>query len=188
MSERAERRMTVAEFLRWDDGTDIRYELVGGLPVAMAPPLRAHRMLSVRLAARLEPSLPPQCSAEHEAGIARPEVDDACYIADLVVSCTPTPDTEQLVRNPLLIIEILSPSTANFDRQVKVPEYRRIASVAEILLIDSRSIFAEVQRRADEHWLHELVQGPEAILTLVSVGLTVQLGELYRGLDLAAAG
>ena len=50
------------------------------------------------------------------------------------------------------------------------------------------SIFAEGQRRADAHWLQELVQGPEAIVNLVSVGLTARLGEFYRGPDLAAVG
>jgi Uma2 family endonuclease len=183
--------MSVAEFLRWEDGTDTRYELIDGVPVAMAPPARAHRRLSVRLGARIEAALAAGrtgCSVENEAGIARAERDDACYIADLVVSCTPTPDSEQLVRDPVLIVEILSPSTASFDRQVKVPEYRRIASVEEILLIDSRSIFTEVQRRAGEHWLHEIVQGPEAMLVLASIGLSVRLGELHEGLDLAAAG
>ena len=42
MSEAAVKRMTVAEFLRWEDGTDTRYELLGGSPVAMAPPAAAH--------------------------------------------------------------------------------------------------------------------------------------------------
>ena len=41
--------MTLEEFLRWDDGTDTHYELIGGFPVAMAPPAEVHRALAVRL-------------------------------------------------------------------------------------------------------------------------------------------
>jgi Uma2 family endonuclease len=41
----AKRRMSLQEFLRWDDGTDRRYELIDGMPVAMAPPAEAHRFL-----------------------------------------------------------------------------------------------------------------------------------------------
>ena len=47
MAEPATRRMTLEEFLRWDDGTDTRYELIDGVPVAMAPPAVAHRILAV---------------------------------------------------------------------------------------------------------------------------------------------
>ncbi len=49
MSDLAYRAMTLDEFLRWDDGTDTHYELIGGFPVAMAPPAAAHRILAMRL-------------------------------------------------------------------------------------------------------------------------------------------
>ena len=49
MAEPAIKRMTLDEFLCWEDGTDTRYELVGGFPAAMAPPARAHGMLCARL-------------------------------------------------------------------------------------------------------------------------------------------
>jgi Uma2 family endonuclease len=48
MSELAIRRMTLDEFLRWEDGTDTRYELLDGFPIAMAPPARAHGVLYVK--------------------------------------------------------------------------------------------------------------------------------------------
>jgi Uma2 family endonuclease len=127
------------------------------------------------------------CIAESEAGIALPDRDDSCCIADLVVTCSPPSGHEQLVSDPVLIVEILSPSTASFDRQTKVPDYRRIASVQEILLIDSRSVFAEVLRRDGERWLTEIVCGPDARLTLASVGLAVRMADLYEGLDFAAS-
>ena len=47
MAEPAIRHMTLKEFLRWDDGTDTRYELIDGFPVAMGPPAEAHRILAV---------------------------------------------------------------------------------------------------------------------------------------------
>ena len=54
MSELAIRPMSVAEFLRWEDGTDTRYELVSGFPVAMTPRAEAHRLLATRLVARID--------------------------------------------------------------------------------------------------------------------------------------
>jgi Uma2 family endonuclease len=104
-----------------------------------------------------------------------------------VVTCSPASDEEQLVRDPVLIVGILSSGTASFDRQAKVPDYRRIASVREILLIDSRSIFAEVLRRDGERRLTEIVRGPDATLTLASIGLAVRMADLYERLDFAAS-
>jgi Uma2 family endonuclease len=119
-----------------------------------------------------------------EAGIARPDRDDTCYVADLAVTCHPPPRGDQLISDPLLIVEIPSPGTALYDRQTKVSDYCRIASVEEILLIDSASIFAEALRREGDRWLTEIVRGPQATLSLTSIGLTAAMSELYEGIDL----
>jgi len=186
MSEIAVERMTVAEFLRWEDGTDIRYELLGGSPVAMTPPAIAHGILALRLGARIDSALRsrPPCFGQSEAGIVRPDRNDTCYIADLAVSCTPPEPSQQLLQDPVLIVEILSPGTALYDRQTKVADYRRIASLEEILLIDSASVFAEVLRREGDRWLTEIIRGLQATLSLASIGLTAAMSDLYEGIDL----
>jgi Uma2 family endonuclease len=186
MSELAIKRMTVAEFLRWEDGTDTRYELLGGSPVAMTPPAIAHGILALRLGARIDAALRsrPPCFGQSEAGIVRPDRDDTCYVADLAVSCSPPERGQQLLQDPLLIVEILSQGTAMYDRQTKVADYRRIPSVEEILLIDSASIFAEVLRREGDRWITEIVRGPQATLSLTSIGLAATMADLYEGIDL----
>ena len=186
MSEAAVKRMTLAEFLRWEDGTDTRYELLGGCPVAMAPPAIAHGILALRLGARIDAALRSRspCFGQSEAGIARPDRNDTCYIADLAVTCTPPERGQQLLQDPLLIVEVLSPGTALYDRQTKVSDYRRIPSVQEILLIDSTSIFAEVLRREGDRWITEIVRGAQATLSLASIGLIAAMSELYEGIDL----
>jgi Uma2 family endonuclease len=185
--------MTLAEFLRWEDGTDTRYELLAGVPVAMAPPAIAHGILALRLGARIDEALRsrPPSFGQSEAGIVRPDRDDTCYVADLAVSCSPPERGQQLLQDPLLIVEILSPGTAMNDRQTKVADYRCIPSVEEILLIDSASIFAEVLRREGDRWITEIIGGPQARLSLASIRLAATMADLYTGIDLpdsAAAG
>jgi Uma2 family endonuclease len=186
MAEPAIKRMTLDEFLHWDDGTDTRYELVGGFPVAMAPPARAHGMLCARLAGIIDAAVRSRrpCSAQTEAGIARPDRDDACYIADIAVSCRPYQRGEQLVSDPVLVVEVLSPGTERYDRRTKVPAYCEIASLNEILLIDSEAAYAEILRREGDRWTVALLHGREAILYLASVELRVSMAELYEGIDL----
>jgi len=126
------------------------------------------------------------CAAQIEAGIARVDRDDSFYIADIAVSCQPYRQGEQLVRDPILIVEILSPSTERNDRRLKLPAYQEIGSVGEIVLIDADGHHAEVYRRENNHWGIELVRGAEATLFLASVGLSLAMSELYEGIAISA--
>jgi Uma2 family endonuclease len=188
MAEPAIRRMTLEEFLHWEDGTDTRYELIDGFPMAMAPPARAHGMLCARLAGAIDAALRSRrpCSAQTEAGIARPDRSDTCYVADVAVTCRPYQQGEQLVEDPILVVELLSPGTERYDRRTKVPAYREIESVNEILLIDSEAAYAEIFRRNGATWFSEIVQGREAELNLSSIELRLPMAELYEGIDLQA--
>ncbi len=189
MSELAEKRMSLGEFLGWDDGTDARYELVDGFPLAMAPPAEAHRILSVRLSARIDAALQNRrpCNAQTKAGVLRPDRGDLYYVADLAVTCQPNEPGRQAILEPILIVEILSPSTERHDRRVKLPVYRQIASVQEIVLIDADSHYAEVLGRENDRWMTELVRGADATLSLAAVELTAPLAELYDGIAIRAA-
>jgi Uma2 family endonuclease len=186
MAEPAVRRMTVDEFLQWDDSGYERQELIDGCVVAMTASMPGHALLATGLAAEIRSALRGQapCRAYGEAGIALPHRNDACYIPDLVVSCEALQPQDRLLRGPVLIVEILSPSTVAADRQIKVPDYRRIPSVKEILLIDSERLFAEILRRDGERWITEIVQGRDATLALSAVPLTIAMSELYEGIPL----
>jgi len=190
MSEAAVKRMTVSEFLRWEDGTDTRYELLAGSPVARSPPAPPHGFLAAQLCIRIGAAFQSRrpCMVQIEAGIARPDRDDTCYVADLAVTCRPPRSGELLITDPILIVEVLSPTTGLHDRHTKVADYRRIASVEEILLIDSTSIFAEVLRREGDRWITEIVRGQQGTLSLASIGLIAAMSELYEGIEPARPG
>jgi Uma2 family endonuclease len=84
MAEPAIRHMTLEEFLSWDDGTDTRYELIDGFPVAMAPPAEAHRIFAVRLVTRIDAVLAGgrPCNAQIERA-------NSYYVPDIAVTCEP---------------------------------------------------------------------------------------------------
>jgi len=134
MADPAMRRMSLDEFLWWDDGTDTRYELIDGFPVAMAPPAEAHRILAMRLGSRIDAKLAVRrpCNAQIEPGVVRPDRADSYYVPDIAVTCRPNEPGRQTMLDPILIVEILSPSTERGDRRLKLPAYQTIASVSEI--------------------------------------------------------
>jgi Uma2 family endonuclease len=186
MGEAAIKSMTLDEFLRWDDGTETHYELIGGFVVAMAPPAEVHRVLSVRLVSRIDAALSTRrpCNAQIEAGIVRPDRADTYFEADIAASCVPIEFGRQAIKDPFLIIEILSPSTERHDRRVKLPAYRQIATVQEILLIASDELYAELHRRSGVQWVTEILRGPEATVPLASVGIEIRVADLYESITL----
>lgn len=182
-------RMTLDEFLLWDSNDDRRYELVAGEVVMMAPATEPHGTLVMNLGAFLRPPLSkrPPCRVVAEGAITRPGARDRCYHADVVVTCTSPARGRILIEQPLLIAEVLSPSTESTDRRVKVPDYRAIPGLREILLIDQGRAFVELLRRLDgDRWLTILAIGIDAKVMLESLDLELRLADLYRDVEIEA--
>ena len=76
----------------------------------------------------------------------------------------------------------MSPSTERHDRRVKLPAYRQIESVQEIVLIASDGIYAELHRRSRAQWITEILRGDESTLALASVGIEIAMSDLYEGI------
>jgi Uma2 family endonuclease len=127
----------VEEFLAWDDGTDRRYELVGGQIVAMAPPSEAHAAIVSNLGGELHDRLRSPSRLLAKFGVKPPDRDDSFYQFDLAVSCAPADPARRYVAEPEMIVEVLSPSTALHDRGRKLDHYRQLPSLKEILLVAS---------------------------------------------------
>lgn len=183
MADAALKLMTADEFLLWDDGTDTRYQLIQGQPVAMAPPRLDHGTISMNLGRQLGNRLAqrPSCRAIGEAGL---RISDQTFVvADVVVTCTRQPSTTEVVE-PIIIIEILSPSTRRDDLAFKLPAYQRIQSVREIWLIDSERRWVQLWRRdGAARWIVEDLVGSAEIVSAV-LGDRIGLDDLYLNVDL----
>ena len=66
---------------------------------------------------------------------------------------------QQALEKPFLIVEILSPSTERHDRRVKLPVYRQLDTVQEVVLLDSGLLYAELHRRDGPQWITEIMHG-----------------------------
>jgi Uma2 family endonuclease len=183
MATPAPRRMTLAEFLEWDDGTDTLYELIDGQVIAMAPARDAHGTIIANLVLAIGPQLTPPCRIVSNAGITRPERADSYYIADLAVTCDRPADQRFFLPEPRLIVEVLSRSTAAHDRGRKGEEYRYIPSVETILFVFSDERRVELWRREGERWVIEDYIG-EAAVRLDSLGIDLPLAAIYANIAL----
>lgn len=186
MADAAHRRLTVEEFFDWNDGTETRYELIDGAPVAMAPNMGPHARIAGRVSGLIEAALKsrPECGVWLNIGV-RTERANSCFVPDIAVSCEPVQSKRPELEAPILLVELLSDSTEATDRAVKIPEYQLIPTLQEILVVDPRRLRAEVHRRLDQRrWLVDLLLTVDARLRLESVGVELTLGELYAGIPI----
>ena len=176
-------RMTVQEFLNWEPGDHLRYELVDGIPRAMAPASPAHGLLQGELARLLGNHLRSRgmdCDVIVEPGIV-PKLLSAhnVRVPDLAVTCSPLAANRSVLPDPVLIVEILSPSN-QAETWTNVWAYTTIPSVQEILILRSDRVAAELLRRsADQAWPEQTIAISEGLLVLESLGFRVPLAELY---------
>jgi len=181
MASRAPQRMTLAAFLEWDDGTDRRYQLLDGVPVMMAPAAEAHGELAAALAGEIRSRVKRPCRVISEAGITVEGRSDTYYVADLAVTCAPREPGRRMVAEPMLIVEVLSPSTELIDRLRKLADYRTLPSVQEILIVFPDERRVELQRRTADGWRVEDLIG-QASITLGACDGPIPLEALYRDL------
>jgi Uma2 family endonuclease len=192
LCKHAPARMTLPEFLSWDaaDPSGAAWQLVDGEPVAMAPGSETHAALQGEIGRHIGNHLIEQrspCRLLSQPGVVpRVRANRNFRIPDLGVTCAP-PSQGLMVPDPVLLIEILSPSNEAQTR-ANIWAYTTIPSVREILAVHSTRVEAELLRRGtDGSWPEEpdICTGSDT-LTLDSVGFATALAAFYRTTALAS--
>ena len=183
--------MSVAEFLEWepDDSSGALWQLRDGEPEMMAPASDPHGSIQARMAYLLISHLDArggQCRVVTAPGVVPSErSEDNCLVPDLGITCAP-PTGAHLMHEPLVLIEILSPTNVSKTR-ANVRSYMTMANLAEVVVLRSTAIAAEILRRGpDGAWPDQ----PEIVdadgeLRLDSIGFAAPLRAAYRTTSLA---
>lgn len=179
------RLLTVDEFLQIDFGPDLKAELDQGVVRMMAGGTRAHDRVAINLIVALGRRLEgtPCRPSGSDMGI-RPH-DMSLRYPDVSVICGRDGEEDDDVRdvdNPTIVIEVLSPSTAEQDHKVKLSEYKRIPSTETIAYIDPDAEHMTVWQRTgrDPDSWSEVAHTRPADLQLPSLGVVVPAVEIYR--------
>jgi Uma2 family endonuclease len=140
MSNLAIKRMSVPEFLAWVETQESgRYELIGGQPVAMAPERAEHVQAKLWAAVALAAAIQRAgvgCQAFVE-GLAVVIDEGTAYQPDALVNCgEPVAPDSMTAPNPVIVVEVLSPSTRGIDTTVKLADYFRVPSLKHYLIVD----------------------------------------------------
>lgn len=186
-------RYTPEEYLALDRAAPTRSEYYAGEIFAMAGASEEHNIITLNVATELRAGLRGGPCRPFSADM-RVSIGEAEMYAypDVVVVCGErrfADERRDVLLNPTLIIEVLSPTTEACDRGGKFIGYRRLESLQEYLLIaQDRPHIEQYTRQPDGHWLLSEAQGLEAALHLPSVHLDLALSEVYEGLSSGTEG
>jgi Uma2 family endonuclease len=177
--------MTAAEFLAWDATQTLKHEFVRGDVFAMAGGEDRNQTVagSIYIALRQHLRGGP-CRVYGSDVKLRVEAADCFFYPDLMVTCSSVDLQDRLIkREPSLVVEVLSPSTAAYDRGDKFAAYRQLPTLQEYLLVDVDRQRCDLFRKgADGLWVLHPTQGEEP-LQLASVGLLVTADALWADLE-----
>jgi Uma2 family endonuclease len=154
MNNLAIKRMTIPEFLAWSETQENgRYELIDGHPVAMAPERSEHVEAKLLAAMALRAAIQRSgvaCQAFVD-GLAVAIDQSTGYVPDALVNCgDPVPRDSMTAPNPVIVVEVLSPSTRGIDTTVKLAGYFRVPSLRHYLIVDlERRHVVHYRKQAD---------------------------------------
>jgi Uma2 family endonuclease len=174
---------TVAAFEAWHAGQPDRWEFIGGQPRLMAPASMQHTIIKNNAGFAFRQALADQeCTALVDG--AQILTDDISAIPDVVVTCAPIDLETPVIAEPVIIIEVMSPSSVDDDTGRKWLSYRKIASLKHYIVLAQDQRLVHVHSRAGDLWRERFIG--TGSLSLEDPPLCVDLDTLYAGAELAA--
>src|SRR5581483_11830716 len=178
-------KYTEEEYLRRERAAQRKSEFIHGEIFEVAGGTLAHARIAMNVGAALVRGLSGGCGVcSSDLRIQTPQSASELY-PDLSVVCGKPEFFGKgldVLTNPVVIVEVLSPSSAAFDRGEKFELYREIPSLTEYVLVNTDSPHVEhFGRQADDSWVYRDYRGLESTLVLVSIGCSVALKDVYAG-------
>jgi len=174
--------LTLAEFLEWEECRPAKYEFDGFRPVAMTGGTLAHAAIQANLAAAIRGRLRGQPCRFYGSDLKIEVAGRIRYPGGFVV-CTPLPLATTLVRDPVLIFEVLSASTASTDVVTKNAEYAATPSVRRYVILAQDRIGGMMFERIGDDRLGRALSA-DAILRMPEIDIEVPLTEFYLDVEL----
>ncbi len=182
MADPARRRLSFAEYLAAEQAGDVKHEWLDGQAVAMAGGTRVHALLQGRVITTLSNALSGRpCDVYGSDLMVRVPASGLATYPDATVVCGDfqgDDDHPEAGTNPVLLAEVLSPSTERWDRGGKFTHYQKLPSLRIYLLVNQDRQWVEWYERRDDGW-HYHCAGPGDPVVLQALGVTLDVDTLY---------
>jgi Uma2 family endonuclease len=172
--------LTVEEYLLGERDGTTRHEYILGQIYAMAGGSDWHNRISGNFFKKLDSALENKKCEVFIADMKIRLEPDTFYYPDVVVSCD-DPPTDRYFRNqPVLLIEVLSPSTERIDQNEKLAAYKTIPSLREYAIVWQDAPRVLLYRKTESGWQSQMIADPDQVVVFESIGVTMTLDEIYR--------
>jgi Uma2 family endonuclease len=175
-------RYTFKEYLEIEEVARVRHEFYNGEIYAMAGGTPEHAAMAATITTLLGRQLDPKSCRVYSSDLRiRVLATGLATYPDVTVVCGPSerdPDSATHIINPKLIVEVLSNSTADYDRGEKLEHYRQIPSLDAILLVDHERERIDLWTRSGGAW-HSRFFGTGEVIRLDVIGATLAVDEVY---------
>jgi Uma2 family endonuclease len=188
-----DQEMTIDKFIEWMKtwAAGEKWELIDGVPFAMAGGTQAHETIAMNIAFALAPVRARGCRVRRDILLRRPDSKRFGTFPDVYVRCGPQNDEQYWTDDPVAIFEVLSKSTMRKDRGSKQLEYFEFASLKHLVFVYQSELRVELWSRGDDgEWIEEttILKSLAETLHLSAFDLDIPLAEIYADTELAAAG
>lgn len=192
MALRPERRTTVEEYLRMERESEGKRDYLNGEVFDMTGGSRFHNLISGNIFASFHRQLRNRKECEVFVNDMRVKVEASGLYTypDVAVTCEPArleDEHRDTLLNPMVIVEVLSPSTEAYDRGLKFEHYRSQESLCDYLLVHQDKVHADhFIREEGNRWVFSEWKTLADILEIVSIGCTLSLEDVYEKTDVPA--
>ena len=175
--------VSVADYLAGELVSEVKHEYINGVVHAMTSGTNAHSMIATNtllcLGGQLEDS---PCRAFNSDAKVRVQTSSGTrfYYPDVQVVCKPNAQTDQFQDSPVLVVEVLLPSTRRIDQGEKKDSYLSIGSLQVYVMLEQQSPSATMYLRTESGFECVVVEGPDAIIELEALDVKLPLSALYR--------
>jgi Uma2 family endonuclease len=184
-------RYTEDEYFAYAMSAFGRWEYVQGEIRAMAGGTDDHNAIITNIGATLHAALAPKGCRVYQSDMRVHTGDDVNTFPDVAVVCGPRVyhrGRTDTITNPVLIVEVLSPSTQGYDRGEKWGHYQTIPTLSDYLLVSPDEPRVLLLTRQADHWDLREAAGLDGNVSLASVGLTLTLADIYAQVEFGSDG
>ena len=171
--------MTAEEYLEFEAKARVKHEFVDGFVFAMAGAGDAHNLISGNIFAQVRFAVRNSTCRAYMGDMKLAVSGDPYYYPDVFVTCDEDDLGNDIKKNACFVVEVLSDSTADIDRDEKLHNYHKLASLQAYFLVSQKKRLIEVYRRSEDgSWRYNIVE--EGSIELPCVGLELSLEEIYE--------
>ena len=185
----AEKKYTVSEYLKMEERSEIRHEYYDGEIFAMAGTTMNHNRIVGRVRSFLERFFLPKGCDVFAENVKVEAIKNFYYpYPDVMVTCAPEDISgTYIVKHPSILVEVLSKSSATYDRDFKLRRYKNIPSLNYYMLVAQYECYVELYTRTDEEgiWIYQSFDLPEATISFDLLGFTMPVSAIYEGVIFA---